>query len=170
MLQNLPSQVLQNSMSRRSAEIEMDTIQHVALSGDQQPGVRCWPVAAVAEWVLCATHSGGSRHDDLQLRRSAESIRCVSDESFGFVFPCRGLIVRHGSIQEQTHPVRLQRCPEYRDPWALLEHGIAAIVRLSQCDDPAIAMEAEQWLVEYGKDSVKRKSRGKASRVTKISQ
>jgi hypothetical protein len=38
-------------MSRRSAEIEMDTIQHVAFSGDQQPGVRCWPVAAVAEWV-----------------------------------------------------------------------------------------------------------------------
>src|SRR5262252_3829295 len=46
MLQNLPSQVLQSSMSRRSAEIEMDTIQHVALSGDQQPGVRCWPVTA----------------------------------------------------------------------------------------------------------------------------
>jgi hypothetical protein len=42
-------------MSRRSAEIEMDTIQHVALSGDQQSGVRCWPVAAVAEWVSFAT-------------------------------------------------------------------------------------------------------------------
>src|SRR5215831_1221238 len=55
MLQNLPSQVLQSSMSRRSAEIEMDTIQHVALSGDQQPGVRCWPCAAVAEWVSFAT-------------------------------------------------------------------------------------------------------------------
>jgi hypothetical protein len=54
MLQNLPSQVLQSSMSRRSAEIEMDTIQHVALSGDQ-PGVRRWPVAAVAEWVGFAT-------------------------------------------------------------------------------------------------------------------
>src|SRR5262249_51177628 len=55
MLQNLPSQVLQSSMSRRSAEIEMDTIQHVALSGDQQPGVRCCPVAAVAELVSSAT-------------------------------------------------------------------------------------------------------------------
>ena len=55
MLQNLPPQVLQSSMSRRYAEIEMDTIQHVALSGDQQPGVRCWPVAAVAEWVGFAT-------------------------------------------------------------------------------------------------------------------
>jgi hypothetical protein len=43
-------------MSRRSAEIEMDTIRHVALSGDQQPGVRCWPVAAVAEWVSFETH------------------------------------------------------------------------------------------------------------------
>jgi hypothetical protein len=46
-------------MSRRSAEIEMDTIQHVALSGDQQPGVRCWPVAAVAEWVSFETQAKG---------------------------------------------------------------------------------------------------------------
>src|SRR5262245_38183455 len=61
MLQNLPSQVLQSSMSRRSAEIEMDTIQHVALSGDQQPGVRCWPVAAVAEWVSFGTIGGGCK-------------------------------------------------------------------------------------------------------------
>jgi hypothetical protein len=36
----------------------MDTIQHVALSGDQQPGVRCWPVAAVAEWVSFETIGG----------------------------------------------------------------------------------------------------------------
>jgi hypothetical protein len=61
MLQNLPPQVLQSSMSRRSAEIEMDTIQHVALSGDQQPGVRCWPVAAVAEWVSFETIGGACK-------------------------------------------------------------------------------------------------------------
>jgi hypothetical protein len=61
MLQNLPPQVLQSSMSRRSAEIEMDTIQHVALSGDQQPGVCCWPVAAVAEWVSFETIGGACK-------------------------------------------------------------------------------------------------------------
>jgi len=46
--------------------------------------------------------------------------------------------------------VRLERCPGYDDPRALLEHGIAMIVRVSQCDDPALALKAGQWLVEYG--------------------
>ena len=49
-----------------------------------------------------------------------------------------------------ARPVRLLRCPEYRDPQALMEHGIAAMVRVSQCDDPALALKASQWLVEYG--------------------
>jgi len=43
--------------------------------------------------------------------------------------------------------VRLERCPGYDDPRALLEHGIAMIVRVSQCDDPALALKAGQWLV-----------------------
>jgi len=35
-----------------------------------------------------------------------------------------------------ARPVRLLRCPEYRDPRAaLVEHGIAAMMRISQCDD-----------------------------------
>jgi hypothetical protein len=44
----------------------------------------------------------------------------------------------------------LQRCPFYRDPRALVEHGIAAIVRMSQCEDLALALKAGQWLMEYG--------------------
>ena len=49
-----------------------------------------------------------------------------------------------------ARPVRLLRCREYRDPQALMEHGIAAMVRVSQCEDPALALKAGQWLVEYG--------------------
>jgi len=78
MLQNLPSQVLQSSMSRRSAEIEMNTIQHVALSGDQQPGVRCWPVAAVAEWVSFATVCKASETKCLDVAKLCLKMRAKS--------------------------------------------------------------------------------------------
>ena len=40
--------------------------------------------------------------------------------------------------------MRLQRCREYRDAGALIELGIAEMVRLSQCGDPAVAMKASQ--------------------------
>jgi hypothetical protein len=49
-----------------------------------------------------------------------------------------------------ARPVRLLRCREYRNSQALMEQGIAAMVRVSQCDDPALAQKAGQWLVEYG--------------------
>ena len=56
-----------------------------------------------------------------------------------------------------AHPVRLQRCPEYGDAQALLEHGIAAMVRVSQSDDLAQALKAGRWLVEYGERLMKAK-------------
>ena len=56
-----------------------------------------------------------------------------------------------------ARPVRLLRCPEYRDPRALMEHGIAALVRVSQSDDLAVALKAGQWLVEYGEKLMKAK-------------
>jgi hypothetical protein len=56
-----------------------------------------------------------------------------------------------------ARPVRLLRCPEYRDPRALVEHGIAAMMRISGCDDLAIALKAAQWLIEYGEGLMKGK-------------
>jgi hypothetical protein len=53
-------------------------------------------------------------------------------------------------MQGESRPAGLERCPFYRDSRALLEIGIATIVRVSQCDDPAIALKAGRWLVEYG--------------------
>ena len=51
--------------------------------------------------------------------------------------------------KKPRNSVRLDRCPEYDDARALLEIGIAAMVRLSRCGDPAVAREAAQWLAEY---------------------
>jgi hypothetical protein len=42
-----------------------------------------------------------------------------------------------------------------------MEHGIAAIVRVSQCDDLALALKAAQWLVEYGERLLKGKRQTK---------
>ena len=53
--------------------------------------------------------------------------------------------------------MRLRRCPEYDDLRALIEHGVAAMVRVSECEDRAIAMKAAQWLVEYGQRLMKAK-------------
>ena len=38
-----------------------------------------------------------------------------------------------------------------------MEHGIAALVRVSQSDDLAVALKAGQWLVEYGEKLMKAK-------------
>jgi len=45
--------------------------------------------------------------------------------------------------------VKLNRCPGYDDPRALLEHGIAMIVRISQSDDLRVALQASVWLIRY---------------------
>jgi hypothetical protein len=42
-----------------------------------------------------------------------------------------------------------------------MEHGIAAMVRISQCDDPAIALKASQWLIEYAEGLIKGKRQAK---------
>jgi hypothetical protein len=47
------------------------------------------------------------------------------------------------------NPIVLLRCPEYNNPQALLEHGMAGMVRVSKSGDPAVALKAGQWLVEY---------------------
>jgi hypothetical protein len=68
-----------------------------------------------------------------------------------------------------ARPVRLLRSPEYRDPQALIAHGIAALMRLSQCDDPAIALKASQWLIEYGEGLIKRKRQPKEEDSSTVS-
>jgi hypothetical protein len=55
----------------------------------------------------------------------------------------------------------LRRCPEYNNPRALLEHGIAGMVRLSRCGDPAVALKAGQWLAEYAESLMKGKRQAK---------
>jgi len=68
-----------------------------------------------------------------------------------------------------ARPVRLLRCPEYRDPRALVEHGIAAMMRISQCDDRAIALKASQWLIEYGEGLIKGKRQPKEEDSSTVS-
>jgi hypothetical protein len=51
--------------------------------------------------------------------------------------------------KETIQPVRLDRCPEYDDARALLEIGIAGIVRVTQSSDPVVAKKAARWLAEY---------------------
>ena len=68
-----------------------------------------------------------------------------------------------------ARPVRLLRCPEYRDPQALMEQGIAAIVRISQCADPAIALKASQLLVEYAEGLIKGKRQAKEEDSSPVS-
>jgi hypothetical protein len=68
-----------------------------------------------------------------------------------------------------AHPAMLQRCPFYRDPRALIEHGIATIVRVSQCDDLALALKAAQWLVKYGEGLMKGKRQAKEEIAATVS-
>jgi hypothetical protein len=65
--------------------------------------------------------------------------------------------------------VRLERCPGYDDPRALLEHGIAGIVRVIQCGDPAVAREAVQWLAEYEERLRKGERRAKEEEASGVS-
>lgn len=44
--------------------------------------------------------------------------------------------------------IQLQRCE--RDPHRLLGQGLATIVRIAQGESSKIALEAGQWLVQYG--------------------
>jgi hypothetical protein len=73
-------------------------------------------------------------------------------------------MVSMGKEKRPANPAMLQRCPEYRDPRALLEHEIAAIARVSQCEDLALALKAGQWLVEYGESLRKSEHQGKRKR------
>lgn len=45
--------------------------------------------------------------------------------------------------------VALWTFPGYRDPEVLLEHGIAAMLRLTECGDDKVEFEAAKWLVGY---------------------
>jgi len=65
--------------------------------------------------------------------------------------------------------VRLDRCPEYRDPRALLELGIDTMVRVSQCDDLALALKASQWLIEYAESLMNSKRQAKEETASTVS-
>jgi hypothetical protein len=69
-------------------------------------------------------------------------------------------------MSEGEETVRLDRCPEYRDPRALLEIGIAGIVRVSQCGDPVVAKKAAQWLAEYAERLLNSERQGKAEEAS----
>ena len=68
-----------------------------------------------------------------------------------------------------AHPVRLLRCPGYRDPQALMEHGIAAIVRVGRSDDLAVALKASQWLVEYAESLLNGERQAKEETASTVS-
>jgi hypothetical protein len=55
------------------------------------------------------------------------------------------------------------------DAQALLEHGIAAIVRVSQSDDLQLALKATQWLIEYAERSMKGKRQAKEEEASAVS-
>ena len=71
--------------------------------------------------------------------------------------------------KKPTNPAILHRCPEYRDHRALMEHGIAAIVRVSQCDDLALAVKAIQWLVKYAESRMNGKHQPKEGAPSTVS-
>jgi hypothetical protein len=78
----------------------------------------------------------------------------------------------HGTIDGsalRTNSVRLNRCPEYDDPRALLEHGIAGMVRITQCDDPAMALKASHWLARYAESLMKGKPKAKEEDASAVS-
>jgi hypothetical protein len=83
--------------------------------------------------------------------------------------PTGGAIKNMKKGQEQTKTAALQRCPEYRDPWALIEHGIAGMVRLSRCRNPAVALEACRWLARYAESLLKSERQGKAGGASGVS-
>ena len=70
---------------------------------------------------------------------------------------------------EREETVRLDRYPEYRDPRALLEIGIAGIVRVIQCGDPRLARKAAQWLVKYAESLRSSEHGGKAEGASGVS-
>ena len=51
-----------------------------------------------------------------------------------------------------TDPSIMECCPNWQNPHALVEHGIAIMVRLSKCHatDPVIAMRAAEFLIAHG--------------------
>lgn len=68
-----------------------------------------------------------------------------------------------------AHPVKLRRCPEYDDPGALIEHGVAAMVRVTQGSDPQLALKASQWLVEYAESLRNGKRQAKEEAASTVS-
>ena len=76
---------------------------------------------------------------------------------------CRLLGMAQG--KRSGNSVRLNRCPEYDAPRALLEHGIAMIARVSQSEDLQLALTASQWLIEYAESLLngKRQANGETA-------
>ena len=70
---------------------------------------------------------------------------------------------------KRTNSVRLNRCPEYNYPQALMEHGIAAIVRVGRSDDLAVALKASQWLVEYAESLLNGERQAKEETASTVS-
>jgi len=52
-------------------------------------------------------------------------------------------------------PVMLDACPEAHNPVQLIEHGVAAMLRLAQHIDPQVSFHAARWLVEFGQANQK---------------
>jgi hypothetical protein len=61
--------------------------------------------------------------------------------------------------RKRAAPVKLERCEESRDARALLELGIAAMVRASRSGDVAVAKKAGEWLVKYAGSLLKEEER-----------
>jgi hypothetical protein len=61
--------------------------------------------------------------------------------------------------RKRARPVKLESCWEAGDARALLELGIAAMVRASRSGDGAVAKKAGAWLVEYAGSLLKEEER-----------
>lgn len=49
-------------------------------------------------------------------------------------------------------PMVLRLCPQYSDPRALIQHGVATMARLCESENQGIAMEAAKWVVNFGQN------------------
>ena len=70
--------------------------------------------------------------------------------------------------KKPAHPMRLERCPEYDNPRALLEHEVAVMLRVSRSGDLAMALRARQLLVMYGERLLKGKRQVKEEAASTV--
>lgn len=66
--------------------------------------------------------------------------------------------------------VTLQYNHEARDPWKVLNQALYSLVRIAQCDDAYVAMQASEFLVNYAVNEIDRRERHKASQPDRPSR